>query len=276
MYCPNCGTELHEDLTACPACGAAPVEEPPAEPDLTLPEEKESLLLALTPAALVGVVLLFLIRSISTLLPGLFHSLPVAQITAALTTLCGFTLALFFADFYCEYPRDDQPALKTAAALAVLGTTAVLWVELKNLLRVFHHHLSLGMLEDVIRVQSYEIFVPLVGVLFLLYFFIRLTLETRDEERKLSAASRYAAFGSVAAIVNHVAALAFYFNYGSGIITISEGATGSSLKYAIMTITGLLTIFSFGTLVYFLVVFHKQVRGEQYKSYCASHLMTYT
>ena len=130
--------------------GAAPVEEPLAEPDLTLPEEREALLPALTLAAVVGVVLLFLIRSAATVLPDLFHSLPVARFSAALTSLCSFTLALFFADFYREYPRDDQPALKTAAALAVLGTTAVLWVDLKNLLRLFRQHISSGMLENVI------------------------------------------------------------------------------------------------------------------------------
>lgn len=220
-------------------------------------DRRTPMLRYVTLIAVIGVLLLFALRTFATIVPSLFRNLPAAQTAAVFYVLGSLGVALFFVVFYRDYPRDNQPLLKTAAALAVLGSTAVLWVHIKNLLRVLRHHLPPSLLEDVVTVQGYERFLPFVASIFLLYFFIRLALELTGEDVRLKRATQYAAYGTVVSLVTQIATLVLHYAHTKG-----SGAThyGMSINYIIMIITAPLYIFSFLTFFYFLIVFYNQQR----------------
>jgi hypothetical protein len=92
---------------------------------------------------------------IGTAFPDIYQASWLVQSVHVLSVLAGIVAVYFYAVFYLDYPRKDQPRLKEASMLAAIGTSATLILSLRGLFMVF----------SGLRTAAYEISPDLIGTI---------------------------------------------------------------------------------------------------------------
>jgi hypothetical protein len=86
---------------------------------------------------LLGLVYIYTIKLIDTLFHGIFEHVSLAVTVVVLTILAGLAQLLFFIAFHRQFVPADKMSLKTAAYLAIIGSTLGLLPKLLLLLVLF-------------------------------------------------------------------------------------------------------------------------------------------
>ena len=195
----------------------------------------------------------FLLRYMGTFLPGIFRSLPVALAVAFLSLLAGLAIVLFFVLFFKGYVRKGQLRLKKASILAIIGSCALLCLNVKSLVLIFRMYLSPYLVMYFLRSQFIDPLIPWVSSIFILIFFIVFHQETRHEEEiRLRKPTLFAVIGSSLASLERTFVVVNYLLYSKPM----GWFTHLSAKTAI--ILSPIYLFSFLAVLYFFVSFYRQ------------------
>lgn len=147
--------------------------------------------------AIIGTCYIFALRTTATFFPDLFRILIVAQVAQITSLLASLTLVLFFVSFLANYVEKDQVELKRASVLALIGSAAMLLIQVKGLLLVFSRFISPDLLWSLQRSHYIGAIVPWASSILTLVFFVVFYKEMlRSEQPKLREASVIAIIGS--------------------------------------------------------------------------------
>lgn len=233
MYCPSCRTEYVETIKECPDCGALLVDElPPRE--IAAPRPK---LRTVTLVVIVTTVYMFILRTIATILPGLFANLALARATAVLGLVSSLALLSFFLFFRREYAIDGRKGLMNAAAYGMTGAFVAVILDLKGLFAVFSSHFVPGSVGS----RYLDAMLPAVASILIMLFFI--FFYRLIESPALKSISLLAVIGSIIAAVTNVFTL---FNY------ILSGQFRWLSQYAVENMLIFLPIYTFVSLAFFM------------------------
>ena len=116
--------------------------------------------------AIIGISYLFLLRTVGTFYQHIFReNLTLVQITKALALLAILAFVFFFACFLRYCLRKNRTELKGATVFVLIGYILMTGLYLKDLLSLFN-------VSGIFSPYFIEPFIPLVGSLSLLVFFI--------------------------------------------------------------------------------------------------------
>lgn len=204
-------------------------------------------------AALIGVSYIFIIRTISTILPGLFTHLSIAQANTVAFLIASLVILLFFIVFYGHYVQKDQVKLAGATLLAILGQCGTLVLRIKTLFRVFNIYLLTSF------VYSYHFldrFVPWVSSLFIFVFFYIFYRELEhSNKQQLKNATILAALGSFVILLMQTFFMFHYF-FTRGVIPIANIPPTIGIIFYIMV------ILNFCAMLYFFISFYRSIDTE--------------
>lgn len=242
MYCPSCRAEYVETIRECPDCGATLVNElPPREAAASRPKLK-----TLTLLVIVATVYMFILRTMGTILPGLFMNLTLARVTTVLNLLSSLALLFFFIFFRSEYAIDNREGLKKAAAYGITGAFAAVILDLKGIFAVFSSHFVPGSAGS----RYLDAILPAVaGILIMLFFII--FYRTIDKP----ALKRISLVAMIASIIAAITTVFTLFNY------VLSGQFRWLSDFAVENIIVFLPIYAFVSLAFFMffLVFHREL-----------------
>ena len=206
--------------------------------------EKE-MLRKVTLFAIVGIFYLFLLRTVGTFYQHIFReNLTLVQITKALALLAILAFVFFFACFlkYCLGKKRTE--LKGATVFVLMGYILMTVLYLKDLLSVFN-------VKGIFSPYFIEPFIPLVGSLSLLVFFIVFYKNPLTKSRK--NAEKFLIFPVVGATIDliirsFILLRYFYFRDIRWFADLPE-------KFKIIVTP--LVFFSFLMILYFFIYFYK-------------------
>jgi hypothetical protein len=194
----------------------------------------------------------FLLRNLGTFLPGVFKSLPVAQAVTLLSLLAGLAVVLFFFFFSKEYARKGELRLQKASILAIIGSCAMLYLNVKSLVLIFKMNLSPYLVMHFMRAHFIDPLIPWVSSIFILIFFIVLHQETRrGEETRLRKATLFAVIGSSIGSLERTFVLANYLLYSRPMGWFTHLPTKTAIIFTPIY------LFSFFAILYFFVSFYR-------------------
>jgi hypothetical protein len=205
--------------------------------------------------AIIGTCYLFVLRTIATFFPGPFRVLTVAQVAEITSLIASLATVLFFASFLANYVPKEQAGLRKATVLALVGSSAMLLLRVKDLLLVvFHGWLSPGVLWSLQRSYLLGAIVPWASSILILLFFVAFYKETlRDEQPKLRGASLLAVIGS---LVGSLLLTFVLFNY----VYFRELMLFVNLPRLMTIIFSPLFAFSIITVLYFFSSFYRELQ----------------
>jgi len=205
-----------------------------------------------TIAAVVGVSYIFVMRTISTIIPGLFRNLTLVQVITVTSLIASVAILLFFMAFYIYYVQKDQVRLAGATLLSILGRCGMLLLHTKTLLRVF----SIYVLTNF--VYSYHFldrFFPWVSSLFTLIFFYVFYRELADSnKRQLRNATILAAIGSFVILLMQTFFLLHYF-FARGVTPLA------GIPQAIGIVFYVILILNFSAILFFFTSFYRNIES---------------
>jgi hypothetical protein len=233
MYCPSCRAEYIETIKECPDCGAILVNElPPREVAASRPKLK-----TLTLLVIVATVYMFILRTMGTILPGLFMNLTLARITTVLNLVSSMALLSFFIFFLREYATDDRGGHRKAAAYGISGAFVTVILDLKNVFAVF----SSPFVPGTPGSRYLEAILPSVSAVLIMLFFI--SFHRMTESPALKRISLLAVIASIIAAITNLFTL---FNY------VLSGQFRWVSDFAMQNIIIFLPIFAFVSVAFFM------------------------
>jgi hypothetical protein len=148
--------------------------------------------------AMISICYVFVLRAVGTFFPDLFRILMVAQIAQITSLFAGLAMMLFFVSFLRNYVEKDQVELRRASVLALVGSAAMLLIQVKgSLLLVFNRFISPDLLWSLQRSHYVGAIVPWASSILTLVFFVVFYKEMlRSEQPRLREASFIAIIGS--------------------------------------------------------------------------------
>jgi len=157
----------------------------------------------------------FIIRILGTLFPAIFQSSFIAKAAITSHTFFAFMQLIFFV-FISFYTKHRQYPLKFASLSAIIGSSAIFLVYLKNIDLVF----QLDVLPQLLRHRYFDASIPLVSsILLLLFFGVYRIVLTDDEKIKLNRPILAAIIGvsiflvlNLAVVINLIGYEAFGFS----------------------------------------------------------------
>lgn len=207
--------------------------------------------------AVIAICYIFALRAIGTFFPSIFKNLPMVQVTTTMSFLASIILVLFYTSFYRRYVQKEQLQLKEASTLAIVGSSAVLLLQVKGLFLVFNE-----ILVSIYRISPHLVglirsrhaivsIVPWVSSVFILLFFVVFHREAlRKEQKKLTKALLWAVVGSSIGTLLRTIVI---FNY----IFFREVRWFSDVAGKIQIIFFPIITFGFVAVLYFFLSFYK-------------------
>jgi hypothetical protein len=203
--------------------------------------------------AAISISYTFLLRNLGTFLPVIFSSLPVARAVSLLSFLAGLAIVLFFVLFSKRYVRKEQPRLQKASILAIIGSGAMLYLNVKSLALIFKTQVSPYLVMYFLRSHFIDPLILWVSSMFILIFSIVFHQETRhEEETRLRKATLFAVIGSSIGSLERTFVLVNYLFYSRPI----GWFTHLSTKTAIILTP--IYLFSFLAILYFFLSFYQE------------------
>jgi hypothetical protein len=233
MYCPSCRAEYIEGVKKCPDCGALLVDELAL---LDIAESRPKLRI-LTLLVMGVTVYMFILRTIGTILPGLFANLALARIATVLSFISSLALLLFFVFFRREYAIDGRAGLKRAAAYGLTGAFVAVIVDLKGVFIVFSSTLVSGNAGW----RYFDAIWPAVASILIMLFFI--LFYRRTGKPALKRISLLAMLASIIAAMTSVFTL---FNY------VLSGQFRWLSEFAVENMLVFLPIYAFVSVAFFM------------------------
>ncbi len=200
--------------------------------------------------AFIGTAVVFLISAVGAISPGLFFDFSVVRISTLLLFLSVLSVLLFFIFFYTDYIKTGQTRLKKAAAWAIVGMAAVVFMYGRDLLSIFR----INFLTEILQSRFVDDLIPFIpwvsSVIVLIFFIVFLIDRTDDEKLKLRKALRIAVIGACLSLLLRT------------IITVNFVVTGvvrwfADLKGVFLIIGIPLVCLSFLAIEYFYLSFYK-------------------
>ncbi len=151
--------------------------------------------------AFIGTAVVFLISTVGTISPGLFFNFSLVRISTLLFFLSVLAVFLFFIFFYTDHIKAGQTRLKKAAAWAIVGMAAVVFMYGRDLLSIFR----IDFLTEILQSRFVDDLVPLIpwvsSVIVLIFFIVFLKDSSDDEKRRLGKALRIAVVGTCLSVL---------------------------------------------------------------------------
>jgi hypothetical protein len=221
--------------------------------EISMDEGAKLKLKSATIAALVGVAYIFIMRAMSTIIPGLFRNLAVVQAVTVTSLLASVAILLFFIVFYGHYVQKEQVGLAGATLLSILGRCGMLLLHIKTLLRVFSIYVLVNF------VYSYHFldrFFPWVSSLFTFIFFYVFYKElTNTRSKQLRGATLLAALMSLVITLMQTFFLLHYLFVRSVVPLANIPQFVTIVSYGIL-------IVNFCAMLFFFVSFYRHIDGE--------------
>ena len=157
---------------------------------------------------ILGLTTSFILRLVGTLVPSLFESYTLAVISVNIHLATNIFLAYFFLLLARDYLDQQRENLRSAALWAGAGSVIYALMNLRFVLRKLRMVTIPGFLRD-----SYiDTIGPLIGIIFILAFFVRFKKNLLPDERPdLKRGTRSAVFGYTLFTIMHVAILLNYY-----------------------------------------------------------------
>ena len=196
--------------------------------------------------AIIGISYLFLLRTVGTFYQHIFReNLILVQITKALALLAILAFVFFFACFLKYCLRKKRAELKGATVFALIGYILMTGLYLKELLSSFFNT------KGIFSPYFVEPFIPLVGSLSLLVFFIVFYKNPLPKNGK--SMEKFLIFPVVGAAIDLVIRSFIVLRY----LYLTDVRWFTDLPEKFKTIATFLTFFSFITILYFFSYFYK-------------------
>jgi len=234
MFCPTCRGEYREGIVECPTCREPlTVKIPPR-----IPAPAPHRLPTAATAAIIGTVLIFVIRTVSTFY--ISPSLGVARVVSSVYFLSQAALVVFFLVFLDEEVEETQPRLRLATWVALCGCISAAVINALNLLSLFGlalvnpHQLSVA--SDIASTL-----IPFTSVLFFAAFWA----EGMASTARLAQATKLALAGAILSAAAHVMTVAI-----AGLSPVSAG----DLNIVFYLAGSPIVLFAVGSWLYFLWV----------------------
>jgi len=195
--------------------------------------------------AIIGISYLFLLRTVGTFYQHIFReNLTLVQITKALALLAVLAVVFFFACFLRYCLRKNRTELKGATVFVLIGYILMTGLYLKDLLSLFN-------VSGIFSPYFIEPFIPLVGSLSLLVFFIVFYKNPLTKSRK--NAERFLIFPVIGATIDlairsFILLRYFWFRDVKWLANLPD-------KFKIIVTP--LVFFSFLMIFYFFIYFYK-------------------
>jgi hypothetical protein len=182
-----------------------------ATPFTTLEEEATMNPKNATLAAIVGISSVFLLRTLGTFFPSLFHHRYVAEGAIWVHLLSALAVAFFFTAFFLGPARWNRRTLRHASALAAAGAGVAALAPIQALLRIH----GVAVFSPLGRSPLIEPWAPLLATLTALFFFAVYRRDMDPQERaKLRGPATAAMAGYGVATVLNLIVLALYLSSG--------------------------------------------------------------
>ncbi|MEA2103253.1 MAG: hypothetical protein U9P79_01235 [Candidatus Cloacimonadota bacterium] len=193
--------------------------------------------------AIVGILYIFISRTIATFFFPNLTNLAVTQINTLLSLLASFAVLIFYIYFYKDYVQEKQIALKVASLIAIIGSCATSLLFLKGVLKIFNLYIP--------QWQMLNVLTPFVSTIFSLYFFIIFYKACLPNVSKLKIALLLAIIGfSISTLIRTFILINFFH---SGIF---RWLWNYSLEFLFVFIP--IIAFIFLANLYFFIIFYKE------------------
>jgi len=234
MFCPTCRSEYREGIIECPTCREPLVVDLPAP----IPASTPRRLPKAATAAIVGTVLIFVIRTVSTLY--ISPSLGVARVLSTVYFLSQAALIVFFLAFLAEEVKTTQPRLRLATWAALCGCVAAAVIVGLNLLFLFDLPLvlphQLGLASEIT-----SMLIPFTSV----FFFAAFLVEGTASPARLAQAVKLALVGAIVSAAAHGVTAVF---------SVFSPFSPSAMKIIFFSAGVPIVLFAVSTWLYFLWV----------------------
>ena len=203
--------------------------------------------------AFIGIAVVFLIRTVGTISPGLFFDFSVVRISTVLLFLSALAVLVFFVFFYTDHDKAGQTRLKKATAWAVAGMVAVVFMDGRNLLNIFNINFLTEILQSR-RVDDLMPFIPWISsFLFLIFFVVFFKDSFEDERLRLRKALKFAVIGNILSVLLRTIIIVLHIITGA-----VRWVADLKGPYLVIGIIGIpLLILSFLAIEYFYLSFYK-------------------
>ena len=194
--------------------------------------------------SIIGILYIFVSRTIATFFPDISINLVVTRINTLLSSFASFAIVVFYIYFYKDYVQEKQITLKNASLFAIIGSFAAVLLFLKGILVVFNLY--------VFHSHVFDVIIPWISAIFSLYFFIVFYRETPpDLQSKLKLAIFLAVIGSSISSLIRTLILLNYFYSGK-----FKWFWVYSKEFAFIVIP--ISVFIFFTSFYFYITFYRE------------------
>lgn len=206
-----------------------------------------------TIGALIGVTYIFVMRTISTILPGLFRNLTIVQIITITSLIASIVILLFFIIFYGHYVQKEQVRLAGATLLSILGRCGMLLLHIKTLLRLF----SIYVLTSFVYTYHFlDRFLPWISSLFTFVFFYIFYRELASSSNtQLRSATLLAAIGALVITLMQTFFMLHYL-FARNVIALTE------IPQVVSIVLYVVLVLNFCAMLFFFISFYRSINME--------------